>query len=223
VIFYVFFGVMFGRAKTPGSGVKMAAYMIATYGTFGVFAASMFGFAVQVAMERGQGWLEVKRTTPMPISAYFGAKMAMALAFSATVVTLLFVLGTTMSGVRMPLASAAEMFFILITGSLAFSALGLVIGYFASPTSAAPIANLFFLPMSFLSGLWVPIFALPKFVQKIALILPTYHLSQLALGTIGASRGGSAAVHVAALAAITIVCLAAAYYGYRRDEGRMGG
>lgn len=223
VIFYIFFGVAFGHQQAKGSHVSMAAYMIATYGTFGVFAASMFGFAVQVAMERGQGWLEVKRTTPMPISAYFGAKMVMALAFSAIVVTLLFILGTTMSGVRMPFATAVSMFGILVAGSVAFSALGLVIGYFAGPTSAAPIANLVFLPMSFLSGLWIPIWALPKFIQTLALILPTYHLSQLALGTIGAARGGSAAGHAVALILITFVCLAVAYLGYRRDEGRMKG
>jgi ABC-2 type transport system permease protein len=223
VIFYIFFGVAFGAAKVPGGGgVNMSAYMIATYGTFGVLAAAMFGFAVQVAMERGQGWLELKRTTPMPISAYFAAKMVMALAFSTIVVSLLFLLGTTWSGVRMPVGAAVTMFVTLVGGSLSFCALGLAIGYFATPSSAAAIANVVFMPMSFLSGLWVPIFALPKFIQKIALVLPTYHLSQLALGTIGVSRG-SVGGHVAALVSITAVLLAVAYAGYRRDEGKMYG
>ncbi|HEX7139909.1 MAG TPA: ABC transporter permease [Vicinamibacterales bacterium] len=221
-IFYIFFGVAFGRQQAHG-GVTLAKYLLATYGTFGVMAASLFGFAVTVAMERGYGWLEVKRTSPMPIGAYFAAKMAMAVIFSGIVVALLCTLGYTMGGVRMPLGAAAAMFGILMCGALTFSALGLAIGYFASPTSAAPIVNLVFMPMSFLSGLWIPIFALPKFIQKIALWLPSFHLSQLALTSINASGDGRTAQHVIALVIATLVFLAAAYFGYRRDEGKMYG
>lgn len=222
-IFYIFFGIAFGRQQQPHGGVTLAKYLLATYGTFGVMGASLFGFAVTVAMERGYGWLEVKRTSPMPISAYFVAKMAMAVTFSAIVVLLLYVLGYTMGGVSMPLGAAASMFGILMSGALTFSALGLAIGYLAGPTSAAPIVNLVFMPMSFLSGLWIPIFALPKFIQKIALGLPAFHLSQLALASIGATKGGDTALHAIGLAITTLVFLALAYFGYRRDEGKMYG
>jgi ABC-2 type transport system permease protein len=223
LIFYVFFNFAFGSKPAPGAGVTMAAYMIATYGTFGVLGASMFGFGVSIAVERGQGWLEVKRTTPMPISAYFAAKMAMASVFSAIIVLGLFTLGFTIGGVHMPIATALAMFGILIGGALTFSSLGLAVGYFAGPNSAAAIANLIYLPMSVLSGLWLPIWALPKFIQKIALVLPAYHLSQLALGTIGGAQRGSVMGHVSAMAAATVVFLAVAYLGYRRDEGKMYG
>jgi ABC-2 type transport system permease protein len=222
-IFYIFFGVAFGRQQAPHGGVTLAKYLLATYGTFGVMGASLFGFAVTVAMERGYGWLEVKRTSPMPISAYFAAKMAMAVIFSATVVIILCILGYTMGGVRMPLAQTASMFGILMCGALTFSALGLAIGYLSGPTSAAPIVNLVFMPMSFLSGLWIPIFALPKFIQKIALGLPAFHLSQLALASIGATKGGTTALNILGLVITTIVFLALAYFGYRRDEGKMYG
>ena len=61
LIFYVFFGVALGHQRVPGS-VLLGQYLIATYGTFGVMGASLFGFGVYVAVERGQGWLQVKRT-----------------------------------------------------------------------------------------------------------------------------------------------------------------
>ncbi|HEY2091995.1 MAG TPA: ABC transporter permease [Thermoanaerobaculia bacterium] len=222
-IFYIFFGITFGRHQQPHGGVTLAKYLLATYGTFGVLGASLFGFAVTIAMERGYGWMQVKRTSPMPIGAYFAAKMAIAVMFSAIVVAVLYVLGFTLGDVRMPVGAAISMFAILMSGAVTFSALGLAIGYFAGPTSAAPIVNLIFLPMSILSGLWIPIFALPKFIQNIALALPAFHLSQLALGTIGAASGGSRAVHVIALMVATAVFLALAYFGYRRDEGKMYG
>jgi ABC-2 type transport system permease protein len=221
VFFYLFFGVMFG-AKQTGT-VKMASYLIATYGVFGVVGAALFGFGVSVAVERGQGWLEVKRTTPMPMLAYFVSKLAMAMIFSTIVVLLLFALGTTVGGVDLPFFTALTLLAVLVTGSITFCALGLALGFFAGPNSAAPIVNLIYLPAAFMSGLWIPIMFLPKPVQAIAVWLPQYHFSQLALGVIGAAQKGSVAVHVGAMVAATIVFGAIAWIGYRRDEGKLYG
>jgi ABC-2 type transport system permease protein len=221
IVFYIFFGVMFGGRT--GAPAKMAEYLIATYGTFGVIGAALFGFGVSVAIERGQGWLEAKRTTPMPMSAYFIAKMAMAMTFSAIIVLLLFATAAIGAHVVLPIGKMVSVFTILVGGSIVFCAFGLALGFFAGPNSAPPIVNLFYLPMGFLSGLWIPIAFLPKAIQSLALWLPPYHLSQLALGVIGASRGGSTMLHVVALLIATIFFSTIAYIGYRRDEGKMYG
>lgn len=221
VFFYLFFGVMFGARQT--GAVSMATYLVATYGTFGVIGAALFGFGVSVAVERGQGWLEVKRTTPMPIAAYFVAKLAMAAIFSAIIVALLFVMGTTVGGVALPIFTMVKLFAVLVLGSVTFCAFGLALGFFAGPNSAAPIVNLIYLPMAFLSGLWVPIMFLPRSLQEIALWLPPYHFSQLALRTIGASSGEPLALHAGAMIVATLLFGAIAYIGYRRDEGKLYG
>jgi len=221
VVFYIFFGVMFaGRTGTPA---EMSAYLLATYGTFGVIGASLFGFGVLIATERGQGWVEAKRTTPMPISAYFVAKMAMAMMFSGIIVLMLFATAAIGAHVTLPLAKMVSLFAILVSGSIVFCAFGLALGFFAGPNSAAPIVNLFYLPMAFLSGLWLPIAFLPESIQSLALWLPPYHLSQLALRVVGASRGEPVSLHVGALVIATLLFATIAYIGYRRDEGKMYG
>ena len=83
-MFYLLFGVMFGRGTV--GGLSMATYLIATYGAFGVIGASLFGFGVGVAIERGQGWMMLKRASPMPPMAFFAAKLAMCTIFAAAVV-----------------------------------------------------------------------------------------------------------------------------------------
>lgn len=216
ILFYLFFGVAFGH-RSAGS-VSMAKYLIATYGAFGVMGASLFGFGVTVANERGHGWLEVKRTTPMPVSAYFVAKTAMAMLFSSMIVLCLFTVGVLFGGVDLTFGQMAALFFILVPGSAVFCALGLAIGCFASPNSAPPIVNLIYLPLSFLSGLWVPVWMLPKPLQALAFFLPPFHLSQLALKVIHAGRGFSIPVHVTALAIATALFLGIALAGYRRGE-----
>ncbi len=216
VIFYVFFAVVLGQQH--GGGMGMSTYMLATYGAFGVIAASLFGFGVNVAVERGQGWLQVKRTTPMPMGAYFVAKIAMAMLFSVIIVLALITLGLTIGGAQLTFGHALALIGVLATGAITFGALGLAIGYHVAPTSAVPIVNLIYLPMSFLSGLWVPIWALPQGLQRAAFFLPPFHLSQLALKTLGGGRGLPAYVHVTALAIATALFLGVAYRGYRKDE-----
>ncbi len=222
VMFYCLFGLSFLKNQ-PAGGVSMAAYLLATYGAFGVIGAALFGFGVGVAMERGQGWMILKRASPMPPSAYFTAKIVMSTVFGLTIVILLFGLGYFFGGVRLPVGGWLALLAVLVAGAVPFSALGLAVGYTAGPNSAVAIVNLIYLPMAFASGLWIPVAVLPSFFQKLAPWLPAYHYSQLALKRIGADVGDSTTSHLLYLAVFTALCLGVAYLGYRRDEGKTYG
>src|ERR1019366_4753524 len=110
------FAIVLGP-DNPVTRAQSATYMLATLGCFGVMAVSLFGFGVSLAMERGQGWLQVKRASPMPIAAYFFAKLFSAVVFSTVIVLLLLAVGTAFSGVRLPLTTAAQLVGILVAGS----------------------------------------------------------------------------------------------------------
>jgi ABC-2 type transport system permease protein len=62
----------------------------------------------------------------------------------------------------------------------------------------------------------------PEWLQRLAPVLPPYHQSQLALKVIGLDRGEPVALHLAALVAGTIVCLAIAAAGFRRVSAEGG-
>lgn len=222
IMFYVLFGLVLNSNQAIGA-TRVPTYLIATYGTFGVMGASLFGTAAGLASDRGLGWLQVKRASPMPPFAYFVAKVATSLVFSAVIVLVLFALGIALGGVRMPPATFVRLLATLVAGSLPFSAMGLAVGYFAGPNSAPPTINLIYLPMSFCSGLWVPFMFLPKVVKQIALALPPYHLSQLALGVVGAATHESNATHWQMLAGFTMICLGIARIGFQRDQEKMYG
>src|SRR5688500_19647361 len=63
LLFYVIFGITF--AGEQAGGVGMTTYMLATYGAFGVIGVALFGLGVSVEVERGQGWMRLKRDAPM--------------------------------------------------------------------------------------------------------------------------------------------------------------
>lgn len=222
VMFYLLFGVMFGGGR-PAGGTTVATYLLATYAAFGVIGAALFGFGVGVAVERGQGWMTLKRATPMPPFAYFTAKVAMAVLFGAIIIVLLTVVGTAFGGVRIPLPQWLALTGTLVLGAIPFCAMGLALGYFAGPNSAVAIVNLVFMPMAFASGLWIPVEMLPPAVRSISPFLPPYHLAQLALGTIGSGLGAPAWTHVVTLAGFTALGLGFAWIGYRRDEDQTWG
>lgn len=215
-MFYVFFGLIFGK----GGDDQVATYMLATYGTFGIMAPALFGFGVGVAMERERGVLAMKRVAPMPPMAYLFAKAAMAMLFALVIVLLLFALGAVFGGVKLPLAEWIGLALVLVLGALPFCALGLVVGVRVNGQASAAIVNLIYLPMSFLAGLWVPLQLMPHWLQGFAVALPTYHLSQLALGIIHVDVRGSFAGHLVYLAVFTVVCLAVALRGWRRITDR---
>ena len=151
------------------------------------------------------------------------AKIILSLIFSTIVVCMLVAMGIVFGAVRMPLLDIARLIGTLVAGSLPFSAMGLAIGYFAGPNSAPAAINLIYLPLSFCSGLWVPYMFLPKLVQKIALALPPYHLSQLALGAVGAGSHEPAITHWELLLAFILMCLGVARIGFQRDQGKLYG
>ncbi len=93
---------------------------------------------------------------------------------------------------------------VMILGSVPFAAIGLFIGAFTSGSSAPAYANVVFLPMLWLSGLFIP---LPKFLEPWAVIWPAFHVNQVALGFAGVSEFSFMApsISAAVLAGVTVL------------------
>ncbi len=199
LVFYLLFGVLLG-----GKGGPVAAqYMLAGYSVFGVMGVALFGFGVTVAMDREQGLLTLKRAQPMPPGAYMVAKMAMAVLFTAIILLLLGALAAGVAGVRLSALQWLSLSATCLVGVLPFSALGLWLGTLVSGRGAPALINLVYLPMAFLSGLWVPLAMLPGFLQTAAPAWPAYHLAQIAQKVVGVDAGRPLLLHVAVLVAIT--------------------
>ena len=65
--------------------------------------------------------------------------------------------------------------------------------------------NILYLPMAFLSGLWLPLKLLPTWIAKLAPVWPSYHHSQIALKVIDMDGGGSLALHLGVLLGVTVL------------------
>lgn len=204
-LFYLLFGVLLNKSHGDA-----ARYLLATYGVFGVMGVGLFAFGVTVAIEREQGFLVYKRALPMPPGAYLFAKMAMAMLFATIISLLLATLAATVGGVELRLSQWLLLWAVNVAGVLPFAALGLYIGSLVGGQGAPAVVNLLYLPMAFLSGLWLPLKLLPAWIAKLAPLWPSYHHSQIALKVIGMDAGGSLALHLGVLAGITVLFFALA-------------
>ena len=209
-MFYLLFGIVMGRA-----GAMDTRYLLVSYGVFGVMSPGLFGFGVSLAMEREGGLLTYKRALPMPPGAYLLGKMLMAMMAAAVVILLLLAMGLTLGHVTLSLSQAGMLLLTGALGVLPFCALGMLIGTFIKGQGAPGLLNMVYLPMSFLSGLWMPLQLLPKMLQQIAPIWPSYHLHQLALAAMGIGQAG-VMKHAAMLLAFAAACFLLAARRLRR-------
>ena len=196
-MFYLLFGVLLNRGSAGA-----AQYLLATYGVFGVIGAAMFGFGVTIATDRERGYLRLRRALPTPEGAPLLAKMAMAMLFAALISLLLAMLAAAFGGVRLAPAQWAGLFAVNVGGVLPFAAIGLYAGSLLGANSAPVVLNALYLPMAFLSGLWLPLSMLPDWLAGLAPVWPAFHLSQLALKVVGHDAGTPAWQHVAVLALV---------------------
>lgn len=216
VMFYILFGI--ANRNAYSGNIHVAKYMLGGYACFGLIGAALFGIGVGVASELAAGWLELKRASPMPAPAYLFAKCASAVAFGLIIVSILTVIAVSFGGVSLTSIELAKMLGMTIVGSISFASMGLLLALLVPANAAPAIVNLIYLPMSFLSGLWMPLRFMPHWLQSIAPALPTYHLSQLMLSIFGYQDSMSRATHWNALIGFTLLMLGLSWLIFHRRE-----
>ncbi|HEX5458843.1 MAG TPA: ABC transporter permease [Steroidobacteraceae bacterium] len=213
VMFYLLFG-------TANRGKPVALYLIAGYACMGVVSACLFGIGFVLAMERAQGWLDLKRASPMPRLAFLGAKVISCAAFGLIIASVLMALGTALGGISISATQAVSLASVVVACSIPFAAMGFLLAFLVPPNAGPGVINLIYLPLSFASGFWMPVSYLPHWLQAVAPALPTYHFAQIALAIFGFAPATGMGVHWAVLGGFTVLMLAAAWITFLRSEAR---
>jgi len=203
VVMYLMFGLLMSGgaiAKNPGLGT----YLFCGYAVFGAIFPGLLGIGISVALERDAGFLKLKRALPAPPGAYLLAKMLMAMIFAGITTASLVVVAFLLGKLTLSVPQIAALTGTLMIGTVPMCAIGLFIGAHATGSAAPAVANLVFLPMIWLSGLFFP---LPGFMQKWVVIWPAFHLDQLAVASVGLKdfRFIPALICIAVLAGVTVL------------------
>ncbi len=211
---YLLFGVVIARDaidKDP----YVADYLFSGFAVLAVVGAALFGVGCTLAVEREAGLLQLKRAMPAPAGAWIVAKMVVGLAFAALAYLPLPIAAIIVGQLTVSPSELAAMSAVYVLGTIPFCALGMLIGTLASASAAPAYANLLYLPMLWLSGMFFP---LPEFLHGQTLLWPAFHLNQVALsaGNVDKFIFVPLQLSLGALAGLTVLCIAIALWRLAR-------
>ena len=208
------FYALFALGMSDGDA-EMATRTLATFGIFAVMGPALFGFGANVAGERENGLLELKRLSPMPAGAHIAAKLFATIVFSVVAFAIIYGLAI-FAGVQLSPIQWAILTSVHVIAVFPFALIGLGLGYRLGQKGAIAIANIVFIAMAVMGGLWMPVAILPEVIQTIAWALPSYHLGELALMAVGQSDASNLWLHAGPLASITLAAAIFAWSGQGR-------
>ena len=181
LVLLVLFNGLNGNTPVDAVGaagqVKFAQFYTPAIGIFSLTTACYTSVILGIATARDSGLLKRVRGTPLPMSTYLGAWLTGAALTGFLAVVLLFVVAVPAFGVHIYLNTLPAAIVTLVLGAAALSSVGLMVATLAkSADQAMPIAQLTFLPISFISGIWFPLEGAPDWVVQIAKFFPLEHI-----------------------------------------------
>jgi ABC-2 type transport system permease protein len=157
--------------------VRFAQFYTPSIGIFSLTTACYTTVILGIATARDSGLLKRVRGTPLPMSIYLGSWLAGAALTGIAAVVLLFVVAAPAFGVHVYASTLPAAIVTLVLGAACLSAVGLAVATLArTAEQAMPIAQLTFLPVSFISGIWFPLEGAPRWVTSVAKAFPLEHV-----------------------------------------------
>lgn len=184
-----------------------------------VAMGAMFGAAMPFVQWRQNKVLRRIRLAPVRTESLVASRLLVSIVV-AFVQTVVFIgLATAFFGFK--LSGAWYMVIpLLICATLAFMALGLIVGAVSKTTEGASgLANLLIMPMAFLSGSFIPLQDAPGWLQTVSKFLPLGHLNEGMLDTMVRGQGpGAALLPMAVLLGFALVFGLVAARVFRWDD-----
>jgi len=220
LMFLVIFTSLLGHGivEVGGHLVHQSTYYVASMAAFAVISACYTSIAIGVTIQRDLGILKRTDGTPLPASAYLGARVLHALLIAVLLVAITATFGRVLYGANLPTGAALMHFVVMLCiGAASFTALGFAITTLIPNAEASPaIVNASILPLLFLSGIFIPLGdKAPTWILWIARVFPVRHFAEgMQAGFLGTTFRWSDVAVVAAWGVGGVV-LAAKYFSWQ--------
>lgn len=168
-----------GNAQVDAFGekVRFAQFYTPAIAIFSLVTACYTTLVLGLTTARDQGLLKRVRGTPLPMGIYLGAWVVGAAATGLGSVLLLFVVSVPAFGVKVYAETLPAAVLTLLLGAACLASLGVAVASLVKTADQAmPVAQLTFLPISFISGIWFPLDGAPGWLLDIAHFFPLSHI-----------------------------------------------
>jgi ABC-2 type transport system permease protein len=181
VILLLFGGLNQNHQVTAAGGapgdVPFAQFYTPSIGVFALCTACYTSLVIGLATARDQGLLKRVRGTPLPMGTYLGAWIVGAVLTGIVAVVLMFAVAVPVLDVHIYARLLPAAVVTLVVGAATLAALGVAVASLVRDgDQAQPVAQLTFLPLSFVSGIWYPLSGAPDWLVHLANAFPLAHL-----------------------------------------------
>lgn len=177
VVFLVIFVSVFGNQLLGPERIKASSYYVPGIAALAVLTASFSNLVISITAQRELGVLKRRRATPVPAWVLVAGRALTALVVSLLVTVVVIAIGNLAYGVHIAPTALAALTLSAAVGSLALACLGYAASTaISSADSAQPIVLAITLPLSFISGVYIPSLRLPSALRHIAQVFPLQHL-----------------------------------------------
>ena len=179
LILVVLFSALNGNARVEAYGetVRFAQFYAPAIAIFSLVTACYTTLILGLANARDQGVMKRVRGTPLPMGIYLGAWVVGAAATGLGAIVALFAVAVPAFGVEVDVSMLPAALLTLLLGAACLASLGVAVASVVkNADQAMPVAQLTFLPISFISGIWFPLDNAPGWLAAIAHFFPLAHI-----------------------------------------------
>ncbi|HEY3976624.1 MAG TPA: ABC transporter permease [Streptosporangiaceae bacterium] len=164
-------------AQVEDKSLKAIQYLAPGLLGWAIASGGTFGAAITLVQWRKDKLLRRLRLAPINTASVVLARVGVSVAIALVQLAVFLAIATTpYFGLKLT-ASWWMAIPVVICGTLAFMAIGLLVGSFAkSQQAATSIANLLILPMAFLGGAFIPLDFAPAWIRDVSYALPLRYL-----------------------------------------------
>lgn len=177
VMLYAFFGAQSG-------GGLWAKNAMASFTVYAVLGVGFFQFGVSVAQDRESHFATWQRSLPGGIINQWIARVLASLVFVAIAVSLVIAMAIALTDIELSVVALSRLIIVCLLSSVTAIFMGIALGSLSSARAVVPLANLIFLPLAYLGGLWVPPMVMPSTINAISQWTPTRAMGELSWAAI---------------------------------------
>jgi ABC-2 type transport system permease protein len=162
-----------GDEEVKGTDVSVGTFMTAGFLAFTVFSAGLVTLPMTISGDREDGTLLRLRVLPRGIPVYLIGRTVTLLCQITLQCALVLAAGMAFGGVSLPHLPTAA--WVLALGTLAVAPMGVALGcVLPGPKNAGAILGLPMMILMIVSGVMIPVAALPEVAQWVAQAFPLY-------------------------------------------------
>lgn len=194
VLFLAIFASVFRNADVavPGGRLGEAVYYVPGIIAYAIIAAAFSNMIVTVVRIRESGTYKRQRATPLPASAVITGRALIGALTALAIAAVILIIGWAVYGASIPGRTAPALALDIILGALVFCCLGFAVATFITSVDASqPITLAIVLPLSFISGIFIPAGELPHWLINIGAVFPVRPLAASLLAAYNPHTTGS--------------------------------